>query len=93
MTNDPVDHEASAVAQMANQIRDEEDGRAMEALERLAAVDDGLAQLVELRFFGGLELEEIAGLNGRSERSLKRDWRKARAFLHAQLAGLPDGDD
>lgn len=64
-----------------------------QALERLAAVDDGLAQLVELRFFGGLELEEIAGLNGRSERSLKRDWRKARAFLHAQLAGLPDGDD
>lgn len=37
MTNDPVDHEASAVAHMAKQIRDEEDGRAMEALERLAA--------------------------------------------------------
>jgi RNA polymerase sigma factor (TIGR02999 family) len=59
------------------------------ALARLSAVDGPLAELVELRFFGGLELEEIAALQGRSERSLKRDWRKARAFLHAQLADGP----
>lgn len=61
-----------------------------QALGRLAALDPALAQLVELRFFAGLELEEIATLNGRSERSLKRDWRKARAFLHAQLADVGD---
>jgi len=55
------------------------------ALARLADLDPQLVQLVEMRFFGGLELEEIAALCGRSERTLKRDWRKARAFLHHQL--------
>lgn len=58
-----------------------------EALERLIALDAWLAELVELRFFAGLTLEEIAVLSERSERSLKRDWRTARAFLHAQLEG------
>lgn len=56
-----------------------------QALGRLADVDPALARLVEMRFFAGLELEEIESITGRSERSLKRDWRKARAFLHAQL--------
>lgn len=58
-----------------------------QALRQLEALDAHLALLVEMRFFGGLELSEIAGLSGRSERSLKRDWRKARAFLHQQLGG------
>ncbi len=40
-----------------------------------------------MRFFAGLDLAEIAEVTGRSERSLKRDWRRARAFLHAQLGG------
>ncbi|MBX3725352.1 MAG: sigma-70 family RNA polymerase sigma factor [Xanthomonadales bacterium] len=56
-----------------------------EALVRLAEVDRDLARLVEMRFFAGLELTEISALTGRSERSLKRDWRRARAFLHAQV--------
>lgn len=56
-----------------------------QALTRLAALDRALVTLVEMRFFAGLELEEIAGITGRSERSLKRDWRKARAVLHATL--------
>lgn len=58
-----------------------------QALTRLAALDRQLATLVEMRFFAGLELEEIADITGRSERSLKRDWRKARAMLHATLDG------
>ena len=58
-----------------------------QALQRLAAVDANLVNLVELRFFAGLELAEIAALCGRAERSLKRDWRKARALLHASLEG------
>jgi RNA polymerase sigma factor (TIGR02999 family) len=62
-----------------------------QALVRLAAYDPQLVALVEMRFFAGLELEEIASLTNRSERSLKRDWRKARAILHANLD--PDGDD
>ncbi len=58
-----------------------------EALNRLATLDRALASLVEMRFFAGLELAEIADISGRSERSLKRDWRKARAILHANLDG------
>ena len=56
-----------------------------QALKKMAAVAPELVQLVELRFFAGMELAEIAELMQRSERSLKRDWRKARAYLHAQL--------
>lgn len=56
------------------------------ALERLADVDPRLAQLVELRFFGGLQFEELAESTGLSERTLKRDWTKARAFLYRELA-------
>jgi RNA polymerase sigma factor (TIGR02999 family) len=60
-----------------------------QALEQLAALDPLLARLVDLRFFAGLELADVAGIMQRSERSLKRDWRKARAFLHAQMGDRP----
>lgn len=56
-----------------------------QALQQLSAADGALGQLVELRFYAGLDLSEIAQMTERSERSLKRDWRKARAFLHAVL--------
>jgi len=56
-----------------------------QALQQLSKIDASLARLVELRFFAGMELAEIAEILERSERSLKRDWRKARAFLHAHL--------
>ena len=62
-----------------------------QALTRLAALDRELVTLVEMRFFAGLELDEIASITGRSERSLKRDWRKARAVLHATLGDGPAG--
>jgi DNA-directed RNA polymerase specialized sigma24 family protein len=39
-----------------------------------------------MRFFAGLELGEIAGVQERSERSLKRDWRRARAFLQREMS-------
>jgi RNA polymerase sigma factor (TIGR02999 family) len=55
------------------------------ALTKLAAVDPKLAQVVELRYFGGLSELEIAGLLERSERSIRRDWQKARMFLLASL--------
>jgi len=63
-----------------------------QALDRLAALDPDLVRLVEMRFFAGLELGEIAEVTGRSERSLKRDWRKARSVLYATLEDgvLPD---
>lgn len=55
------------------------------ALAHLREESPRLAQVVELRFFAGLPLEEIAGLLGVGERTLKRDWRKARAFLQVEL--------
>lgn len=56
--------------------------RALLALEGQAPE---LARLVELRYFAGLSLPEIGEIVGRSERSLKRDWRRAQAFLLARL--------
>jgi len=55
------------------------------ALARLGALDERLARLVELRFFAGLSVEETAELTGVSPRTVKRDWQKARAFLHDAL--------
>ncbi len=55
------------------------------ALTKLAAVDLKLAQVVELRYFAGLSEQEIAELLKRSERSIRRDWQKARLFLLASL--------
>jgi RNA polymerase sigma factor (TIGR02999 family) len=56
-----------------------------DALEELERLDARQAQVVELRFFGGLELKEIAALLDTSERTVKRDWQRARAFLYASL--------
>ena len=55
------------------------------ALTRLAAVDERLAQVVEMRYFAGLSEQEIADLLQRSERSVRRDWQKARLFLLASM--------
>jgi RNA polymerase sigma factor (TIGR02999 family) len=55
------------------------------ALDRLERESPRLAQLVQLRFFGGLGLADIATLLDVSDRTLKRDWRRARAFLLAEL--------
>ena len=55
------------------------------ALTRLAAVDERLAQVVEMRYFAGLSELEIAALLKRSERSVRRDWQKARLFLLAAM--------
>lgn len=58
------------------------------ALARLQEESPRLAQVVELRFFAGLALEEIAGMLGVGERTLKRDWRKARAFLQVEMRSV-----
>lgn len=60
-----------------------------EALERLAALDPRQARVVELRFFGGLSLDETAEILGVARRTIDRDWRIARGWLRRQLAG-PD---
>ena len=57
-----------------------------DALGRLEASDPDLARIVEWRFFGGLSIEEIARVLEVSERTVKRHWRTARAFLYEELA-------
>lgn len=56
-----------------------------EALTRLAGFDPQQARLVELRFFGGLSIEEAAGVLGVSRTTLKRDWNLAKAWLAREL--------
>lgn len=60
-----------------------------EALAQLEGLDPRLAQTVELRFFGGLSVEEAAEALGVSPRTIKRDWRKARAFLFQAIQDGP----
>ena len=60
------------------------------ALLRLAEQSPRLAQVVEYRFFGGLSVEETANTLDVSERTVKRDWRLARAFLQSELGGDVD---
>lgn len=56
-----------------------------EALNRLQELDPDQAKLVELRFFGGLTVEEAAEVMGVSTATIEREWRMARAWLHHQL--------
>ena len=57
-----------------------------DALRRLAELDERLARVVEMRFFGGLTVEETAEALDVDPRTVKRDWRKARALLYRELA-------
>jgi RNA polymerase sigma-70 factor, ECF subfamily len=58
-----------------------------EALKSLEAIDPRRSRVVELRFFGGLENEEIASLLRISANTVTRDWNLARAWLYQQLSG------
>jgi RNA polymerase sigma factor (TIGR02999 family) len=62
------------------------------ALTRLEAMDERLARVVELRYYAGLSVQETAEVLGVTDRTVKRDWRAARAFLHSQLGDGP-GDE
>lgn len=57
-----------------------------EALERLEADDPRKGEIVNLRFFAGLTVEETAGILGVSRRTVEREWRYVRAWLYEQLA-------
>ena len=57
-----------------------------EALTRLAALDPRKSQIVELRFFGGLSVEETAEVVKVSPRTVKREWSLARAWLYSELS-------
>ena len=56
-----------------------------EGLSALAEIDPQKARIVELRFFGGLTIEECAAVTGLSESTVVREWRRARAWLYGEL--------
>lgn len=56
------------------------------AMHALADVDDRCHRIVEMRYFAGLSIEDIAQVLDLSPATVKRDWQKARAFLHSALA-------
>lgn len=60
-----------------------------EALEHLASRDPEQARIVELRFYVGLSVEETAEIVGRSPRTIKREWRLAKAWLFRELSKAP----
>ncbi len=76
-----ADTEAAAVGMLALD----------EALEALERTDARLAEVVKLRYFAGLSVEETASALGRSPRSVKRDWSFARAWLARRIQGGDDG--
>jgi len=59
--------------------------RMSEALDELVTVDAALAELVDLKFFCGFSFAEIAAMRAVSERTVQRDWNKARLYLHDVL--------
>jgi RNA polymerase sigma factor (TIGR02999 family) len=60
--------------------------RLSDALDELAKLNPSLSELVDLHFFCGYTFKEIADLRGVSERTVQRDWRKARLLLHHDIA-------
>jgi RNA polymerase sigma factor (TIGR02999 family) len=56
-----------------------------EAIQRLAAINERHARIVECRFFGGMSVEETADVLGSSPATVKRDWAVARAWLNREL--------
>lgn len=100
MRNILVDHARAKKAQKrgAGANREDLDRVAVEGIrdDRVLVINDALldlanlsprqSQIVEMRFFGGLTEEEVAVVLGLSERTVKRDWAMAKAWLHERLA-------
>jgi len=77
----PLDHDVAATPD-ARQI-----SAIADALDDLAAVEPALAEIVDLKFFCGFSLAEIAAMQQTSERTAQRKWEKARLYLHHALSG------
>jgi RNA polymerase sigma factor (TIGR02999 family) len=60
-----------------------------EALDELAEVEPSLAEVVDLKFFCGLTFAEIGAMRSVSERTVQRQWEKARIYLHRSIGGQP----
>jgi RNA polymerase sigma factor (TIGR02999 family) len=77
---------ADAMASLQSQAPDLSD--IDHALKRLEQLDPRLGKIVELRFFGGLSIEDTAEVLGISPATVKRDWMSARAWLQREVAGV-----
>lgn len=75
----------TAIADEAATRHDEEILQVHEALQEFAQVDPRAANMVELRYFGGLSEPEIAAVLGVTERTVQRDWQKARLYLSTHI--------
>jgi RNA polymerase sigma factor (TIGR02999 family) len=67
--------------------------RLNEALERLARIEPRLAQVVDLKYFSGFSFGDIASMWGVCQRTVQRDWEKARLFLHRAMLVPGTGSD
>jgi RNA polymerase sigma factor (TIGR02999 family) len=74
---------------LAAPMHDETLLRLEEALGELERLEPRLGRVVEMRFFGGMTAEETGAALGLTDRTVKSDWRKARAFLEVRLAQSP----
>jgi RNA polymerase sigma factor (TIGR02999 family) len=72
---------------------DKELQRIGDALDELTTVDPSLAQVIDLKFFCGFSFNEIAALGAVSERTVRRQWEKARIYLHRSLRESHAFDD
>ena len=77
----PLDAEVESVPSPEHEVL-----RVSEALDELAKVDQRLATIVEMRYFAGFTEEDIAFALGVNERTVRRDWQKARVLLQAMLS-------
>jgi RNA polymerase sigma factor (TIGR02999 family) len=75
----------SAETEIEDVSIDRELNRISDALDELAKTEPPLAELVDLKFFCGLTFAEIASLRGTSERTVQRQWEKARIYLHRSI--------
>jgi RNA polymerase sigma factor (TIGR02999 family) len=71
---------------ISNEVADQIDlPQVGDALDELARLEPDLAHVVDLKFFCGFSFAEIAAIRGVSERTVQRDWEKARIYLHRSL--------
>jgi len=68
-----------------NAVNSKELTQISDALDELAKIDPSLAVVVDLKFFCGFSFAEIAAIRGVSERTVQRNWEKARVYLHRSV--------
>ena len=75
----------SLTAEMESAVDDRKLVRISEALDELAKAEPSLAEIVDLKFFCGFSFDEIAAMRGVCERTVQRQWEKARIYLHQSI--------